>query len=119
MHLALRLSAGALVLVAPLAAAQTPEPLAGAEIRTIVSGNTVEGSMLASGRYTEFYAEDGTIRGDGYQAAWSIDGDAMCFDYGEGPDCWQMGRAEDEVVWIQDGEVGGTGRVVEGNPNDF
>ncbi len=108
----------ALALALPaLAPAQTPEPLPGPEIRAAVSGNTVEGSMLASGRYTEFYAEDGTIRGEGYTGQWSIEGDAMCFDYGEGPDCWQMGRAADEVVWIQDGEVGGTGRIVEGNPN--
>lgn len=108
----------ALVLAAS-AWAQTPEPLAGSEIEALVSGNTVEGSMLSSGPYAEFYEEGGTIRGEGYTGAWSIEADSMCFDYGEGPDCWQVGQEGDEVLWIQDGEVGGTGRIVPGNPNAF
>lgn len=101
------------------AAAQAPETLDGAAITALVAGKTVEGSMLATGPYAEFYAADGTIRGDGYTAAWSVDGDTMCFDYGEGPGCWSVGQAGDEVLWIEDGEVVGTGRVVEGNPNAF
>ena len=101
------------------AAAGTPEPLPGSEIEAMIEGMTVEGSMLSSGPYAEFYAEDGTIRGEGYTGAWTVEDDAMCFDYGEGPDCWQVGREGGEVLWIQEGEVRGTGRLVEGNPNGF
>jgi len=93
--------------------------LSGEEIRALIAGMTVEGAMLSSGPYAEFYAEDGTIRGEGYTGTWSVEGDAMCFDYGAGADCWQVGNEGDEVLWIQDGEVGGTGRLVDGNPNEF
>ncbi|MGF1447389.1 MAG: hypothetical protein ACFBRM_14490 [Pikeienuella sp.] len=108
-----------LALAATAALAETPAPITGDEIRALVSDNTVEGSMFSSGRYTEFYAADGTIRGEGYTGAWTVEADAMCFDYGEGPDCWQVGGSAEELFWIQNGEVGGTGAVVAGNPNDF
>ena len=38
----------------------------GDAIKAAVSGNTIQGSMTSSGPYAEFYAEDGTIKGDGY-----------------------------------------------------
>ena len=60
-------------------AAGSGDKLTGDQIRSLVTGNTVQGSMEASGGYTEFYAEDGTIKGKdntgaNYQGAWSIDG---------------------------------------------
>lgn len=107
------------VSLAGVSAAQSPEPMAGEAISGVVSGNTVEGAMLATGPYAEFYDADGTIRGDGYTGTWSVEGDAMCFEYGEGPDCYGVGQAGDEILWIKDGEVSGTGRLVDGNPNNF
>ena len=95
------------------------ETLSGDRIRTIVSGNTVEGSMADTGRYSEFYAYDGTIRGEGYTGDWRNAGYEMCFDYGEGPDCWQVGGDAEEVLWIKDGEVLGSGTVRPGNPNEY
>ena len=107
----------ALTLVASPAAAV--EPLTGDEIRDAVSGKTVAGGMQATGPYTEFYAADGEIRGDGYTGSWTVESDAMCFDYGDGPDCWNVGMSEGEILWIKDGAVLGTGRATDGNVNDF
>ncbi len=106
--------------VASLATAAETEALTGAQITATVAGNTIEGTMVETGRYTEFYDADGTIKGADYVGAWSVEGDTMCFQYGEeAPDCWSVGKAGDEVVWIKDGETLGTGRVVSGNPNGF
>lgn len=113
----IRQSLAALVLLTAPAFAETLAT--GAEISAAVSGNTVQGSMTASGAYTEFYAEDGTIKGQGYTGKWTIEGDAMCFDYGEGKDCWGVRIAGEAVTWVKDGADGGTGTIVAGNPNGF
>ena len=92
----------------------------GDAIKMAVSGNTIQGNMTSSGPYAEFYAEDGTIKGDGYTASWSIEGDAMCFTYeGAAPDCWAVRINADQVTWIKDGADGGTGTIVAGNANNF
>lgn len=89
-------------------------------IRTVVSGNTVQGNMLDSGAYSEFYAADGTIRGDGYTGTWTIEGDGMCFDYGEEEaTCWQVRLDGEQITWVQDGADVGDGTIVAGNPNNF
>jgi hypothetical protein len=115
----MRLSALALALTVPFAA-QAQELATGAEITTAITGNTVQGSMTASGAYTEFYAEDGTIKADGYAGTWSVDGDAMCFTYeGAAPDCWGVRIEGDTVTWVKDGADGGTGTILPGNPNSY
>ena len=91
----------------------------GAQIESAISGNTVQGNMLDAGAYTEFYAEDGTIKGDGYTGKWTVEGDAMCFDYGEGASCWGVRLSGDQVTWIKDGAEDGTGTLIDGNPNNF
>lgn len=101
-------------------AAQAGDMLTGDQIRTLVSGNTVQGDMQATGVYTEFYADDGTIKGKDYTGVWSIDGDNMCFQYGSDPaSCWQVAKEGEQVQWVKDGKVDGTGTVVPGNPNNF
>lgn len=116
----MRLAALALALTFPLAAqAQAQDLATGAQITAAISGNTVQGSMSASGAYTEFYAADGTIRGQGYTGTWTVEGDAMCFDYGEGKDCWNVRIDGEAVTWVQNGADGGTGTIVAGNPNNF
>lgn len=99
--------------------AHAQELATGAEIVAAISGNTVQGSMTASGAYAEFYAEDGAIKGQGYTGTWAIEGDAMCFDYGEGKECWNVRIDGEAVTWVQDGADGGTGTIVAGNPNNF
>jgi hypothetical protein len=108
-----------LVISAGLAhAADTPLPATGAQLKQAVSGNTVEGSMDASGRYTEFYAADGTVRAKDYKARWSIEGDSMCWVYeGQPKDCWQATIKGASVKWLKGGKAQGSGTVVKGNPN--
>lgn len=53
-----RFAALALLGTAP---ALAQEPAKGEAIQAAIGGNSVQGSMLASGAYTEFYASDGTI----------------------------------------------------------
>lgn len=91
----------------------------GDQITAAVAGNTVHGNMLDSGVYTEFYQADGVIKGADYSAKWSIDGDKMCFDYGQGADCWSVRLDGASVTWIKDGAEKGTGTIVSGNPNNF
>ena len=92
----------------------------GDAIKAAIAGNTVQGSMVASGVYTEFYAADGTIRGKDYTGAWRVVGDSMCFKYGADPEaCWAVGLAGDQVTWLKDGKADGTGTIVPGNPNGF
>jgi hypothetical protein len=92
----------------------------GDQIRSAIAGNTVNGSMAASGAYTEYYAADGTIRSADYAGRWSIAGDTMCFAYGEDPaTCWGVELSGDQVSWIANGAVEGSGSIVAGNPNGW
>lgn len=96
-------------------------PLAtGEQIKKAVAGNTVEGSMQASGRYTEFYAKDGTVSGKDYKAVWRIEGDSMCWVYqGQPKDCWRASVKGTTIHWIKNNKVLGTGTIVKGNVNNF
>ncbi|MEQ9491698.1 MAG: hypothetical protein RIM72_22180 [Alphaproteobacteria bacterium] len=102
-------------------AAADEHPLASGEmIKEMIGGNTVQGSMADGTGYTEFYAEDGVIKGDGYTGAWRVDDNQMCFKYGDDPEnCWSVGIKGDQVSWIKDGNTDGTGTIVPGNPNNF
>lgn len=92
----------------------------GDQIRAAVSGNTVVGSMSASGAYTEYYAADGTIRSADYTGVWTIEGDTMCFAYGEDPaTCWGVQLSGNQVSWIANGAVEGSGTIEAGNPNGW
>lgn len=107
------------VLLALSAPAFAETMATGAEITAAISGNTVQGSMAEAGVYTEFYAADGMIKGQDYTGVWTVEGDKMCFNYGEAPDCWNVRIVGDAVTWVQDGVDGGTGTIVKGNPNKF
>jgi len=98
---------------------QTSQMLSGAEIREVIAGNTVVGSMADGTEYAEFYAADGTVRGADYTGDWTIDGDRMCFDYPAGETCYRVAVEGDTVSWMIDGEVKGTGTLREGNPKSF
>jgi hypothetical protein len=92
----------------------------GDQILSAISGNTVQGSMIASGAYTEFYAADGVIKGKDYTGKWRVNADTMCFQYGTDPEsCWQVKIDGDQVTWVKDGKDDGTGTIVKGNPNNF
>jgi hypothetical protein len=104
--------------------AHAAEPLTGDGIRAALVGNTVSGMMEASeggpSPYAEYYDPDGTIRGDGYAGRWEIEGDTVCLTYEQGPKaCWQVAQDGDELQWILDGTIEGTGTIATGNPNEF
>ena len=113
---AIRAAAMAAAFVPMLAASALADTASGDDILANIIGNTVQGSMEGSGAYSEFYQEDGTIMGPDYTGAWTIEGDAMCFQYGEDPaSCWMVEIDGDAVNWIQDGAVLGTGTILPGN----
>ena len=119
MRNAARLFAATTLCAAALSAGAA-ETASGDRIRGAIGGNTVEGSMIASGPYKEFYAEDGTIKGDGYTGKWSVEDDAMCFQYGSDPQsCWQVTIDGEGVTWLKDGKEDGTGTILPGNPAEF
>jgi len=92
----------------------------GDEIRAAISGNTVQGNMDSSGPYAEFYDASGTIKGKDYTGKWTVEGDAMCFEYDGTPkDCWNVELSGDQVRWLKDGASQGTGTIVKGNANGF
>lgn len=92
----------------------------GDEISAAISGNTVQGSMIASGAYTEFYGADGVIKGKDYSGKWRVSGDTMCFQYGQDPEaCWEVKLDGNQVTWVKGGKDDGTGTIVKGNPNNF
>lgn len=104
------------VIAAPLVAA---ELASGDQIMSTISGNTVQGGMSDGSAYTEYYDTDGTIKGANYTGAWSVEGDTMCFDYGEGKNCWGVAIEDDMVTWMNGDTADGSGTVLTGNPNDF
>ena len=112
-----------LICAAALALAAAPALAAdlasGDQITAAISGNTVQGSMIDAGAYTEFYDADGSIKGEGYGGKWTVEGDEMCFDYGEGASCWGVRIDGDMVTWVKDGKDDGTGTIVAGNPNNY
>jgi hypothetical protein len=116
----MKLLVATLSALAALAAPALAQTATGAEIAAAITGNTVQGSMDASGAYTEFYAEGGTVFGADYKAVWSVEGDQMCWVYEGSPkDCWGVKISGDQVEWIKDGASQGKGTILPGNPNDF
>ncbi|MEL7013842.1 MAG: hypothetical protein AAFO72_11240 [Pseudomonadota bacterium] len=91
----------------------------GAEIKAAIEGNTVQGGMDTGEAYSEFYEAGGEIKAEGYGGTWGIEGDTMCFDYGEGKNCWGVRIEGDQVTWLLDGADDGTGTIVSGNPNNY
>lgn len=108
---------GALML--PMAAlAQTPS--SGQEISTAIAGNTIRGSMVASGAFEEFYAPDGQVRGPDYTGAWQVQGNRLCLSYdGDPPSCWSLQIAGSSVIWIGSGGEEGIGTILSGNPRGY
>lgn len=100
-------------------AAHAQDTASGADIRAAVSGKTFQGSMT-SDRFAEYYAEDGSIRADGYSGTWQAKDGKMCFTYGTDPEsCWEVGINGPAVTLYKDGAVDGVGMLVDGNPYGF
>jgi hypothetical protein len=92
----------------------------GDQITAALTGNTVMGSMSASGAYTEFYTADGKIRAADYEGAWSVKDNTMCFTYGDtAPTCFNVRLQGDQVTWVSGETDEGTGTILPGNPNGW
>ncbi|MEM1005052.1 MAG: hypothetical protein AAF496_04635 [Pseudomonadota bacterium] len=102
------------------ASSAVAEPFASKdEIQQVMSDHTYQGGML-SGAFTEYYAADGTIKGDGYTGVWTATDNGMCFQYGTDPkNCWDLKIDGAAVTLYKDGKVDGAGVVVPGNPNEY
>jgi hypothetical protein len=89
------------------------------EIKSAVSGHTYQGSMSGpNSGFAEFYAEGGTIQGIDYTGTWTTKDGAMCFAYGEKPTCYQVTLEDPSMVLRKDGEIMGSGMLIEGNAFD-
>ena len=101
-------------------AAAQEEPSA-ATISAAVSDHTYQGSMSEAGSgFGEYYAPDGSIRGDGYSGTWRTEDGAMCFKYGDKPEsCFNIRINGPSMVMLKEGEIRGNGMLIPGNPNDF
>ena len=103
------------------AAAEAEEAPTAAEISAAVSDHTYQGSMSAAeSGFAEYYAPDGTIRGDGYSGEWRAEAGAMCFQYGDKPErCFEVTINGPSMVMYKDGKIDGNGMLIEGNPLGF
>lgn len=110
----------ALTLITLSSIANAAELASNDELISAITGNTVQGSMQASGVYTEYYADGGVVYGLDYTAKWSVEGNSMCWVYEGSPkDCWNAIVTADQINWIKNGKSLGTGTILEGNPNNF
>lgn len=108
-----QLLAGVLLLIPTLCTAQE---LTAAEITAAVSDKPYQGSMTADA-FAEYYAEHGTIQGDGYTGLWRSMDDMLCFRYGEDlEDCWGVIINGPAMTLLKDGEPDGNGMLIDGNP---
>lgn len=116
--LAILIIAAAMMLSLPAAAQEEPSA---ATISAAVSDHTYQGSMSQAGSgFGEYYAPDGSIRGDGYAGTWRTEEGAMCFKYGDKPErCFDIRIDGPSMVMLKEGEIRGNGMLIPGNPNNF
>ena len=92
----------------------------GDALRAALAGNTVQGSMMASGGFAEYYAPDGSIHAADYTGKWTIRGDQFCFAYGDDPaSCWAAVIQGSHVIWMSAAGEEGSGTITPGNPNGW
>jgi hypothetical protein len=103
------------VLLAPgLASAETK--ISAKAISAAVSDHSYQGSMSSpNSGFNEYYAQDGTIYGQGYQGEWTAQEGEMCFAYGDEPTCYDVSVDGPSMVLRQDGSIKGSGMLIKGN----
>jgi hypothetical protein len=78
--------------------------------------------MKTSGDYTEYYAPDGTLKGNNYTGKWRIDdNDRLCVTYDamESESCWHGHVEGNSVTWLRDGREDGRGAISGGDIGGF
>lgn len=106
--------------IVPMTSANAQTTSTGPAIASAISGNTVKGTMDASGSFEEFFASDGQIRSSDYSGSWTIEGERLCLAYdGDPASCWELVIDGANVTWIGRYGEEGTGTIVPGNPKGF
>ncbi len=112
-----------LAVSAPAAA----ETLSGAEIRLEFEGNTVVGTYVGGGAFSEYHLPDGRALGNNgftanVDACWNTDGDRVCYHYGTSKErrtyCFTVER-QGPWLWMRVAETGrlnAVAQVEKGNP---
>ena len=110
---------GALALCLASGAALAADP-SDDDIAAAIGDRTYQGSMTADA-FAEYYAGDGTVRGDGYAGEWRVEHGALCLRYGDAAeeDCWKVEINGPAMTLLKDGEVDGSGMLIDGNPRGF
>jgi len=85
------------------ASAQDAKPLTGAEIVTLLAGNSIEGTWGPS-HFRSYFAMDGTTlyqpQGQSpEQGQWKVAGNQYCSVADEGDVCFNLYRAGEELIW--------------------
>jgi hypothetical protein len=103
------------------------EMLNGAQIRELFTGNTITGTYVTGGPFSEYHAVDGRALGDNglalnVDACWNTDGDRVCYHYGPYKDrrtyCFTVERNGDNLALkiADSGRLNALARVEIGNP---
>jgi len=109
--------AAALLLVSTSSA--FADSLSAADIAKAISDRTYQGSMTDNA-FAEYYSADGIIKGKGYTGKWRTEDDTMCFQYGDSAEnCWTVLINGPALTLVKEGEVDGSGMLVDGNPHGF
>lgn len=92
-----------LALSAIVTGCAAPTPLGGAQVRSLLVGNTAQ---LPNG-FAEYYAEDGTLQGrvgsDRYVGSWLLRDDAFCTSLSQDPPvCTRVFQAGSRLSWSPD-----------------
>ena len=111
-----RLAAPVAVLATLASMSAAAQELTAEDIAAVVGDRTYQGSMTEDA-FAEYYASDGTIRGDGYTGTWRAEAGSLCFAYGDAEErCWDVLINGPAMTLVKDGEVDGSGMLVDGNP---
>lgn len=105
------------------------KPLSGAELRALVTGNTVSGHHDSGMPYSEYHSPDGRVFGHNNHdpvkdGCWRVRGDSICYSYesGKAPGlfCWRFYHAKDGNYRILLPATGTQGSAVvsKGNPEN-
>jgi len=105
-RIATSLFALCLATAAALPASAAEQALTGAEIQTLLSGNSVHGTW-ASTDYWSYFAADGvtlyrTDRGVD-RGQWRVKGDRYCSTWAQsGESCYRLARDGNQLIWLTD-----------------
>ena len=92
--------------------------LSGAEIQTLLAGNTAIHHYEGAAQF-QYHQADGTMKIEGRSPRvdkWKVDGDLACFDYGDGFQCWKMAVEGTTIYWFtQHGDADGETELQQDN----